>query len=291
MMNRRAIAQGLTKTLNASVDEVLALVSTNQNSSSLALRIGITGAPGVGKSSMISRLATYRANRDNPLSILAIDPSSPLSGGSLLGDRIRMGDLVDNPDIYIRSLPSRSSNDGLCNNIPALIKLLEEAKFSEIILETVGVGQAEYAIRNQVDIVILVMQPGSGDTIQSMKAGVVEMADILVVNKDDMAGADIIYAELGEIAARGGRLEGWHPKVVRMCARDNKGIDKLSLAIDEAVEWQAKNRDLEQIEAQRKRYQLQSLLERRIDELLNSVDEQLLNNTVSDCYSYIAKLI
>jgi len=291
MMNRRAIAQGLTKTLNASVDEVLELVSTNQNSSSSALKIGITGAPGVGKSSMIARLATYRANRENPLSILAIDPSSPLSGGSLLGDRIRMGDLVDNPDIYIRSLPSRSSNDGLCNNIPALIKLLEEAEFSEIILETVGVGQAEYAIRNQVDIVILVMQPGSGDTIQSMKAGVVEMADILVVNKDDMAGADIIYAELGEIAARGGRLEGWYPKVVRMCARDNKGIDKLSLAIDEAVEWQAKNRDPEKINAQRKRYQLQSLLERRIDELLNEADEYLLSDTVSECYLHIAESI
>jgi len=289
MMNRRAIAQGLTKTLNASVEEALASLSQGSNSS--ALRIGITGAPGVGKSSMISRLATHRAHKDNLLSILAIDPSSPLSGGSLLGDRIRMGDLVDNPDIYIRSLPSRSSNDGLCHNIPALIKLLEDADFSEIILETVGVGQAEYAIRNQVDIVVLVMQPGSGDTIQSMKAGIVEMADILVVNKDDMAGADIIYAELGEIAARGGRLEGWYPKVVRMCARDNKGVDKLSEAIDQAVAWQAQNRDLEQIKAQRKRYQLQSLLERRIDELLNSADEQLLNNTVSDCYSYITKSI
>ena len=121
MMNRRAIAQGLTKTLNASVEEALASLSQDSNSS--ALRIGITGAPGVGKSSMISRLATHRAHKDNLLSILAIDPSSPLSGGSLLGDRIRMGDLVDNPDVYIRSLPSRSSNDGLCHNIPALIKL------------------------------------------------------------------------------------------------------------------------------------------------------------------------
>ena len=288
-MNRRAIAQGLTKTLNASVNEVLA--SSQQCTDSSALRLGITGAPGVGKSSMIARLAAYRANKDKQLSVLAIDPSSPLSGGSLLGDRIRMADLVDNPDIYIRSLPSRSANDGLCNNIPALIKLLEDADFSEIILETVGVGQAEYAIRNQVDIVILVMQPGSGDTVQSMKAGVVEMADILVVNKDDMAGADIIYAELGEIAARGGRLEGWYPKVVRMCARDGKGIDKLSEAIDQAVAWQAQHRDVELINAQRKRYQLQSLLERRVDELLNAAEPQLLSDSVADCFSHIAGAI
>ncbi|MEW5008051.1 MAG: GTP-binding protein [Cycloclasticus sp.] len=289
MKNRRAIAQGLTKTLNASVKEVLA--SSNQGAGCSALRIGITGAPGVGKSSIIARLAAYRANSDKQLSILAIDPSSPLSGGSLLGDRIRMADLVDNPDIYIRSLPSRSSNDGLCNNIPALIELLEDANFSEVILETVGVGQAEYAIRNQVDIVILVMQPGSGDTVQSMKAGVVEMADILVVNKDDMAGADIIFAELGEIAARGGRLEGWYPTVVRMCARDDKGIDRLSEAIDQAVTWQAEHRDVKQIKAQRKRYQLQSLLERRVDELLNASEPQLLTDSVADCFSHIAAAI
>jgi len=285
-LNRRRIAQTLSKTLNATVNEVLD--SDTQISTGNALRIGITGAPGVGKSSMIAKLAAYRASPQNQLAVLAIDPSSPLSGGSLLGDRIRMGELVDNLDVYIRSLPSRSSNDGLCNNIPALIKVLEQESFAEIILETVGVGQAEYAIRNQVDIVILVMQPGSGDTIQSMKAGVVEMADILVVNKDDMAGADKIFSELEEIAARGGRLEGWYPTVVRMCARDNKGIDALSKAIDQAVDWQAQHRDTKLINKQRQRYQLQSLLERRIDELLDEAD---ITHSIRDNFNVVSALL
>ncbi len=285
-MNRRQIAQALTKALNASVDEILA--ASEEPLTTSAVRIGITGAPGAGKSSTIARLAAYRATQEKQLAVLAIDPSSPLSGGSLLGDRIRMGELVDNPDVYIRSLPSRSSTDGLCNNIPELINILEFNGFSEIILETVGVGQAEYAIRNQVDIVILIVQPESGDTIQSMKAGVVEMADILLVNKDDLTGADKVCAELEEIAARGGRLEGWFPPVVRMCARDNKGVESLSSAIDQAVHWQSKNRDNQRITKQRRRYQLQSLLERRIDELLDDSALDLLSTSLTVGFRTIA---
>ncbi|MEZ0123696.1 MAG: ArgK/MeaB family GTPase [Candidatus Reddybacter sp.] len=284
-MNRRQIARGLTKILNASVDEILA--TSDEPITSNAVRIGITGAPGVGKSSTIARLAAYRAKPTKQLAVLAIDPSSPLSGGSLLGDRIRMGDLVENPDVYIRSLPSRSTNNGLCNNIPELINVLESHRLSEIILETVGVGQAEYAIRNQADIVILVMQPESGDTIQSMKAGVVEMADILLVNKDDLTGADKVCAELAEIAARGGRLEGWFPPVVRMCATNNKGIKSLSDAIDQTISWQAKHRDNELIAQQRRRYQLQSLLERRIDELLDEAAPGFLSTSLNEGFRAI----
>ncbi|PCI67515.1 MAG: methylmalonyl Co-A mutase-associated GTPase MeaB [Piscirickettsiaceae bacterium] len=273
-MNRRQIAQTLTRTLNASVNEILSIPF--ESITGRPLRIGITGAPGVGKSSIIAKLAAYRANQTRKIAVLAIDPSSPLTGGSLLGDRIRMGGLVDNPDVYVRSLPSRNANDGLCNNIPALINLLEVHGFSEIILETVGVGQAEYAIRNQVDIVILVMQPESGDVIQSMKAGIVEMADILLVNKNDLKGADKVCAELEEIASRGGRLEGWFPPVVRTCVVENKGIKILSEAIDEAVRWQAEHRDNERIAIERRRYQLQSLLERRINELLDEASPEFL---------------
>ena len=285
-MNRRQIAKALTKALNASVDEILALSGTPPAES--ALRVGITGAPGAGKSSIIARLADCRARQAGQLAVLAIDPSSPFSGGSLLGDRIRMDALLDNPDVYIRSLPSRSATDGLCNNIPALIEVLEANHFSEIILETVGVGQAEYAIRNQVDIVILVMQPESGDTIQSMKAGVVEMADILVVNKDDLNGADKVCAELEDIAARGGRFEGWFPPVVRMCARDNKGVENLSKAIDEAAYWQTENRNDEQVAMERRRYQLQSLLERRINELLDDASSDLLSKSLARNFETIA---
>ncbi len=285
-MNRRQIARALTQTLNASIDEILA--ASDEPLTSDAVRIGITGAPGAGKSSTIARLAACRAQPTKQLAVLAIDPSSPLSGGSLLGDRIRMGDLVENPDVYIRSLPSRSANNGLCNNIPELINVLESNGFSEIILETVGVGQAEYAIRNQADIVILVMQPESGDTIQSMKAGVVEMADILLVNKDDLTGADKVCAELAEIAARGGRLEGWFPPVVRMSATNNTGVENLSEAIDQTISWQAKHRDNALIARQRRRYQLQSLLERRIEELLDEAALGFLSTPLSEGFKTIA---
>ncbi len=288
-VNRRQLAQELTKTLNASVEEMLA--ASGEPSETPALRIGITGAPGVGKSSVIAKLAALRVEAVSKLAVLAIDPSSPFSGGSLLGDRIRMDLLADNPDVYIRSLPSRSANDGLCNNIPALIQRLEDHGFAEIILETVGVGQAEYAIRNQVDTVILIMQPESGDTIQSMKAGVVEMADILVVNKSDLPGAQKVCAELEEIAARGGRSEGWFPPVVAICAEDDAGIRSLSRAINLHTAWQSEHRDDHEVACQRQRYQLQSLLERRICELMDDKSPEFWSKPLPNSFRDIARFL
>lgn len=288
-MNRRQLARELTSILNASTEEILAVADKPPVTSSL--RIGITGAPGVGKSSVIARLGALRVQAIDKLAVLAIDPSSPCSGGSLLGDRIRMDALADNLDVYIRSLPSRSATDGLCNNIPALIQLLEGYGFSEIILETVGVGQAEYAIRNQVDTMILIMQPESGDTIQSMKAGVVELADILVVNKSDLPGAEKVCAELEDIAARGGRSAGWLPPVIKICARDDIGIASLSQAISRHVTWQEMHRDNREIATQRRRYQLQSLLERRIGELIDNAGSEYLSKPLPDSFKEIARLL
>lgn len=286
-MNRRRLARELTRILNASVEETVAV--SDKPPATVSARLGVTGAPGVGKSSLIAKLAALRVKQVDRLAILAIDPSSPYSGGSLLGDRIRMGELTDNPNIYLRSLPSRSANDGLCNNIPELIQCLENHRFSEIILETVGVGQAEYAIRIQVDTVILVMQPESGDTIQSMKAGLLEVADILVINKDDLPGADKLCAELDQIAARGGHSEGWIPPVVRISANNGQGIQALSQAIDRHLRWQIESRDFIEINFQRRRYQLQTLLERRIGALLDDTDNDLLQKSLSASFQEIAK--
>ncbi|MFC1665971.1 ArgK/MeaB family GTPase [Pseudomonadota bacterium] len=286
-VNRRELARQLTRILNASVEEILTI--SDKAPEIVATRLGITGAPGVGKSSLIAKLVAFRVKQVDKLAILAIDPSSPYSGGSLLGDRIRMGELVENPNIYLRSLPSRAAHDGLCNNIPELIQCLEHHRFSEIILETVGVGQAEYAIRIQVDTVILVLQPESGDTIQSMKAGILEMADIIVVNKEDLPGADKIVAELEQIAARGSHSQEWIPPVVRVSAKDDKGFQELSKVIDQHLYWQKEWRDSAEIKLRRRRYQIQTLLERRIDRLLDGVENDLMQHSLATCFHEIAE--
>src|SRR5690606_35670836 len=154
-----------------------------------ALRIGVTGPPGAGKSTLIAALTRYRLKRAGCIAIIAIDPSSPNTHGSILGDRIRMDCLVDDSRVYIRSLASRSANDGLTENLPEILGVLDDFGFDEIILETVGVGQSEFAVRDLVDVELLVMAPGAGDQIQAMKAGIVETADICIVNKADQPGA------------------------------------------------------------------------------------------------------
>ena len=179
---RRTMSKALTRAANASVADVL---TTAQGSSGLCGRIGVTGPPGAGKSSLIAALARRRLQREGDIAILAIDPTSPVSGGAILGDRIRMEDLAQNPRVYIRSLASRRSHDGLADNLPDMLEIVERAGFVEAILETVGVGQVEYAVRHVVDTILLVLMPGAGDQIQAMKGGILETADILVVNKSD----------------------------------------------------------------------------------------------------------
>ena len=181
---RRALSRALSRIANADVSETLA----QQNASTPATlsRIGITGAPGAGKSTLIARLAHLRKGVDRKIAVLAIDPTSPVSQGSILGDRIRMDSIADDPDIFIRSIPSRRAHDGLTDNTADLLNAMEGHGFDEVILESVGVGQAEYTIRTLVDTVVLVLLPESGDAIQAMKAGILEMADIYVVNKADL---------------------------------------------------------------------------------------------------------
>jgi LAO/AO transport system kinase len=178
---RRNLSRALSRIANADVSDTLA-----QQSEPPAMnlpRIGITGAPGAGKSSLIARLAKLRKHADRKIAVLAVDPSSPVSQGSILGDRIRMDAIADDPDIFIRSIPSRRAHDGLADNTADLLNAMEGHGFGEIILETVGVGQAEYTIRTLVDTVVLILVPHSGDAIQAMKAGILEMADIYVVNR------------------------------------------------------------------------------------------------------------
>src|SRR5262249_53723903 len=179
-LDRRAVAKALTRCANATVSEALATASDPANGS-FARRIGITGDPGTGEGTLISQLAQRRLATAERLGVLAIDPTSPFSGGAILGDRVRMDAVLQDERVFIRSFASRSAHGGLTDNVSDLLAVMDRHAFDEVILETVGVGQTEYTVRVLVDTVVLVLIPESGDQIQAMKAGLMETADIYVV--------------------------------------------------------------------------------------------------------------
>ena len=213
-LNRRALARQLSQAGSASVADALSDAFDVLEETESAVRIGVTGPPGAGKSTLIARLAAARLQQPGRVGILAIDPTSPLSKGSILGDRIRMEEIAADPNLYIRSMPSRHAHDGMADNMTEMLAVMERHNFDDIILETVGIGQADYAVRTLVDTVILVVMPESGDTVQAMKAGVMEMADIYVVNKADRPGAKRTVADIQSVLAlKDFNSDGWQPPV------------------------------------------------------------------------------
>jgi GTPase len=237
-LDRRALGRALSRCADASVADVLD--GWRPLAASGARRIGITGAPGTGKSTLISHLARHRLGTAGRLGVLAIDPTSPYSRGAILGDRIRMDAVIDDPNLFIRSLASRHAHDGLADNIADLMSIMDRHGFDEVILETVGVGQTEYGVRALVDTVVLVLIPGSGDHIQAMKAGLMETADIYVVNKADLPQAGKVASEVRATLATAARTGGpgasqdlWQPRVLETSATDAASVARLSAAIDD----------------------------------------------------------
>jgi LAO/AO transport system kinase len=281
---RRNLSRALSRIANADVCETLAPQS-GLSAENLP-RIGITGAPGAGKSSLIARLAKHRKRSDRKVAVLAVDPSSPVSQGSILGDRIRMDAIADDPDIFIRSIPSRRAHDGLADNTADLLNAMEGHGFGEIILETVGVGQAEYTIRTLVDTVVLILVPHSGDAIQAMKAGILEMADIYVVNKADLPGADLMAAEIEQVADHQS-ADGWTPPVIMTSRNDPEGFAALDDAINAHMAWQVNHGDPAAARRARARYQAQALISRRIDEVLEAADEDILDQNPGELFDAI----
>lgn len=271
---RRALSRALSRIANADVGETLAQATPATNSA--LIRIGVTGPPGAGKSTLIARLAKLRKGSRRKIAVLAIDPTSPVSQGSILGDRIRMDSIADDPDIFIRSIPSRRAHDGLTDNTADLLNAMEGHGFDEVILESVGVGQAEYSIRTLVDTVVLVLLPESGDAIQAMKAGILEMADIYVVNKADLPGAELMAAEI-EMVAQRQSADGWTPPVIRTTRNDPDGFAELDAAIASHAEWRVTHTNDDNIRRARARYQAQGLIARRVDEILEGDESGLLD--------------
>ena len=267
--DRRSLSRALTRAANASAAEILADEAKAPDRE--ARRIGVTGPPGAGKSSLIGRLVRRRLRDGRRLAIIAIDPSSPSSQGSILGDRLRMDELFDHPNLYIRSFPSRNAHDGLTDNLPEILAVLDHFGFDEVIVETVGVGQAEYGVRTFVDTELLVLVPEAGDQVQAMKCGIIETADIYVVNKADLNGAGKIAAAIRGVLHfdRNGRQDA---PVLTVSASNDKSIDKLDAAIQAHLEGAVRGRDETVIRRLRRRARIENLIHRQLSELLARAD-------------------
>ncbi|HUJ33203.1 MAG TPA: methylmalonyl Co-A mutase-associated GTPase MeaB [Candidatus Acidoferrum sp.] len=197
-----------------------------------AYRIGVTGAPGTGKSTLVDRLAShYRAQRKT-VGIIAVDPSSPFTGGAILGDRIRMQGHATDSGIFIRSMATRGYLGGLAQATGDVALLLDAAGKEMVLVETVGVGQGEIEIVRLADCTLVVLMPGMGDDVQSLKAGLMEIGDIFVLNKSDREGADRFEQQLRAILQLVPERDGWKPPVVRTVATENKGLDELGREIE-----------------------------------------------------------
>jgi LAO/AO transport system kinase len=202
-----------------------------------ALIIGITGSPGAGKSSLVDKLAAFYRKGGERVGIIAVDPSSPFSGGAILGDRIRMQTLALDKGVFIRSMATRGNLGGLARSTIEAAAILDAAGYQKIIIETVGVGQDEIEIAKTADVCVVVLVPGMGDDVQTMKAGIMEIGDVLVINKADRDGVLRTEKELESLLSFAAH-DDWQPPIVKTVAIENKGIEDLASAILRSWEFQ-----------------------------------------------------
>src|SRR6266576_507634 len=243
-----------------------------------ALIVGITGSPGAGKSSLVDKLAAFYRKQGERVGIIAVDPSSPFSGGAILGDRIRMQTLALDKDVFIRSMATRGNLGGLARATVEAVAILDAAGYDKIIVETVGVGQDEIEIAKTADVCVVVLVPGMGDDVQTMKAGIMEIGDVLVINKADRDGILRTEKELEALLSLSDRAHEWQPPIVKTVAIENKGIDDLAAAIERSREFQQSAPASTERKRAIARWRILELLrERLVAEALssNSASEQL----------------
>lgn len=235
--DRRAVARIITLIEN-NAPEKETLLSKLFPHTGRAFILGVTGSPGAGKSSLVDSMTGYFRKQGLTIGIIAVDPTSPFSGGAILGDRIRMQDHALDKGVFIRSMGTRGSLGGLARATKEAIKMLDAYGRDIILVETVGVGQSELDIMGTADTTMVVLNPGTGDSIQTIKAGIMEIADIFVVNKCDRDGADKTAAEVNSMLDLGhGQNPNWRPPVVMTSTVDGRGITDLLAAIDRHREF------------------------------------------------------
>jgi LAO/AO transport system kinase len=247
--------------------------------------IGITGAPGVGKSTSTSALVTVLRQAGRRVGVLAVDPSSPFSGGALLGDRVRMQEHATDAGVYIRSMASRGHLGGLAWAAPQAIRVLDAAGCEVVLVETVGVGQSEVDIAGLADTTVVLLAPGMGDGIQAAKAGILEIGDVYVVNKADRDGADIVVRELRSVLSLGFEAGDWRPPIVKTVAQTGEGVADEVAAIARHRERLESTGELEARRRRRARDEVEAIavtaLRRRFGDLHGHADLDALADDVS----------
>ena len=228
----RALARAIS-TVENRTSESSSLLKALFPHSGKARILGLTGAPGAGKSTLVDQLARYYRRSGKTLGIIAVDPTSPYTGGAILGDRIRMQEHYADPGIYIRSMATRGSLGGLARTTADVATVVDASGRDLILIETVGVGQDEIDIVRLADITVVILVPGMGDDVQTIKAGIMEIADIFVINKSDREGAERVEREILSLQSLATRPDQWTPPIVKTVASTGQGIDELVSAIDD----------------------------------------------------------
>jgi LAO/AO transport system kinase len=233
----RAVARAISK-VEDGTEDAAELMKAVFPRTGRALVIGVTGSPGAGKSSLVDKLALYYREQGERIGIVCVDPSSPFSGGAILGDRIRMQTLGLDKNVFIRSMATRGNLGGLARATVDAVAILDAAGFQKIIVETVGVGQDEVEIVKTADVSVVVLVPGMGDDIQAIKAGIMEIGDVFVINKADREGVLRTEKELEALLSLAHRPDFWNSPIVKTVATENKGIEDLAKAIESYNDFQ-----------------------------------------------------
>jgi LAO/AO transport system kinase len=252
--------------------------------------LGITGPPGVGKSTLVLEIAKRMRSEGKKLGIVAVDPTSPITGGAILGDRIRMTELFADPGVFIRSMGSRGGSGGLSSQTGSVVRILDALGCDAIIVETVGAGQTQVDIMGMADTIVVVTMPGSGDEVQSIKAGLLEIADVYVINKSDLTGAMRTVSDIKSMLDLVDDWHGWKPPVLQTNAREGKGVDELLDSIQQHNTFASDSEHLAARKKEQLKRELRELVSREVTsrlfeymgkEELDELLDRMLNHQAS----------
>lgn len=293
--SRLALARAITA-VESEYDNAVDIMKAIYPKTGHARILGITGAPGAGKSTLTDKLVKQYLAQGKKIGIVAVDPTSPFSGGAILGDRIRMNDLTLNENVFIRSMGTRGSLGGLSRKTSDVVKLMDAFGMDLVIIETVGVGQSEVDIVKNADSTLVVLVPGLGDDIQAIKAGILEIGDVFAINKADRDGCDKLNVEIEMMLDLDSRELAWRPPIKRTIASKDEGVDELVEALDEHFEFLEDSGELAERRKDRTRNEIITMINEQIgsyvSEIIASSDDfnsqvETVHNRLGDPYTVV----